>query len=158
MVYGYTGIVPAALWAVLKWYGSESANLLECLCLYGYSNLIWIPVALISWSPISSKLPHASACCAPYVWRIQSANTSFTSPQLCLCSRRLRCIGFLPPPQPLSNPELYRSEDIQDPAHCRTCTTCRILHRYKSPLLCRDEPCRTKGWSKQRWRWRRPER
>ncbi|KAF2245394.1 Yip1-domain-containing protein, partial [Trematosphaeria pertusa] len=53
LVYGYTAVVPAGLWAVLKWYGSESANLLECVCLYGYANLIWIPVALISWSPIS---------------------------------------------------------------------------------------------------------
>lgn len=53
MVYGYTGLVPTGLWAVLKWYGSESANLLECVCLYGYANLIWIPVALISCSPIN---------------------------------------------------------------------------------------------------------
>ncbi|KAF2635559.1 Yip1 domain-containing family [Massarina eburnea CBS 473.64] len=53
MVYGYTAIVPAGLWAVLKWYGSESANLLECICLYGYANLIWIPVALISVSTIN---------------------------------------------------------------------------------------------------------
>jgi hypothetical protein len=37
----------------LKYFGSESANLLECWALYGYSNLIWIPVALISWSQIS---------------------------------------------------------------------------------------------------------
>ena len=27
--------------------------MLECWALYGYSNLIWIPVALISWSNIS---------------------------------------------------------------------------------------------------------
>ncbi|KAF2870857.1 Yip1 domain-containing family [Massariosphaeria phaeospora] len=53
MVYGYTVVVPVALWGALKWFGSESANLLECGCLYGYANLIWIPVALISWSPIS---------------------------------------------------------------------------------------------------------
>ncbi|KAF2708690.1 Yip1 domain family protein [Pleomassaria siparia CBS 279.74] len=53
LVYGYTGIVPVALWGALKWFGSESANLLEVLALYGYANLIWIPVALISWSPIS---------------------------------------------------------------------------------------------------------
>ena len=58
MVYGYTAFVPVGLWGVLKWFGSESANLLECVCLYGYANLIWIPVALISWSPISSKSPH----------------------------------------------------------------------------------------------------
>lgn len=55
LVYGYTGLVPVGLWGVLKWYGSESANLLECACLYGYANLVWIAVALVSWSPISSK-------------------------------------------------------------------------------------------------------
>jgi hypothetical protein len=55
LVYGYTAIVPVGLWAVLKWFGSESANLLECACLYGYANLVWIVVALVSWSPISSK-------------------------------------------------------------------------------------------------------
>lgn len=55
LVYGYTGIVPAGLWAVLKWYGSESANLLECICLYGYANLVWIPVAIASISTINSK-------------------------------------------------------------------------------------------------------
>jgi hypothetical protein len=54
MIYGYTAIVPVALWGALKWWGSESANLMEVIALYGYSNLIWIPVALISWSPISS--------------------------------------------------------------------------------------------------------
>jgi len=53
LVYGYTGVIPIALWGVLKWFGSESANLLECWALYGYANLIWIPVALISWSPIT---------------------------------------------------------------------------------------------------------
>jgi protein YIPF1/2 len=29
------------------------------MALYGYANLIWIPVALISWSPISSIPPSA---------------------------------------------------------------------------------------------------
>ncbi|KAI9789193.1 MAG: hypothetical protein M1816_006327 [Peltula sp. TS41687] len=53
LIYGYTGIIPIALWGALKWFGSESANLLECLALYGYANIIWIPVALISWSPIT---------------------------------------------------------------------------------------------------------
>ncbi|KAJ4364588.1 hypothetical protein N0V83_009184 [Neocucurbitaria cava] len=53
LVYGYTASVPVALWAVLKWYGSESANLLECACLYGYANLVWIGVALVSWSPVA---------------------------------------------------------------------------------------------------------
>lgn len=44
-----------ALWGVLKWYGSESANLLECLALYGYANLIWVPVAIASASPITGR-------------------------------------------------------------------------------------------------------
>ncbi|EKG14194.1 hypothetical protein MPH_08647 [Macrophomina phaseolina MS6] len=52
LVYGYTLVVPVALWGVLRWFGSESANVLECWALYGYANIIWIPVALISWSPV----------------------------------------------------------------------------------------------------------
>ncbi|KAM0237181.1 hypothetical protein ACHAPO_004527 [Fusarium lateritium] len=53
LIYGYTLFIPMALFLALKYFGSESANLLECWALYGYSNLIWIPVALISSSPIS---------------------------------------------------------------------------------------------------------
>lgn len=53
LIYGYTAVIPIILWGALRWFGSESANLLECWALYGYSNLIWIPVALISWSPIT---------------------------------------------------------------------------------------------------------
>ncbi|KAF2233620.1 YIPF1 protein [Viridothelium virens] len=52
LMYGYTAVIPIALWGALKWFGSESANLLECWALYGYANVIWIPVAIISWSPI----------------------------------------------------------------------------------------------------------
>ncbi|KAF3147002.1 hypothetical protein TWF594_003052 [Orbilia oligospora] len=54
LVYGYTALVPVALWGVLKWYGSDSANLLECLSLYGYANVIWVPVSIASVSPIQS--------------------------------------------------------------------------------------------------------
>ncbi|KAJ9629429.1 hypothetical protein H2203_001803 [Taxawa tesnikishii (nom. ined.)] len=54
LIYGYTGIIPIALWGILKWFGSESANVMECLALYGYANLIWIPVALVSWSPLTA--------------------------------------------------------------------------------------------------------
>jgi len=53
LMYGYTGIIPVALWGALRWYGSESANILECLALYGYANLIWVPVAIASASPIT---------------------------------------------------------------------------------------------------------
>lgn len=53
LVYGYTLFVPVALYLALRYFGSDSANLLECWALYGYSNLIWVPVAMISWSQIS---------------------------------------------------------------------------------------------------------
>lgn len=53
LVYGYTLVIPVVLFLALKYFGSESANLLECWALYGYSNIVWIPVALISWSPIA---------------------------------------------------------------------------------------------------------
>ena len=45
-------VIPVALFLALRYFGSELANLLECWALYGYSNLIWVPVAFISWSPI----------------------------------------------------------------------------------------------------------
>lgn len=51
LIYGYTFVLPVALWGTLRWFGSEGTNLLECWALYGYANLIWIPVALVSWSP-----------------------------------------------------------------------------------------------------------
>ncbi|KAH7327902.1 Yip1 domain-containing protein [Stachybotrys elegans] len=53
LIYGYTLFVPVALFLALRYFGSESANLLECWALYGYANLIWLPVACISWSSIS---------------------------------------------------------------------------------------------------------
>jgi protein YIPF1/2 len=52
LIYGYTFVIPVVFWGVLKWFGSEAANVLECWALYGYANLIWIPVALISWSTL----------------------------------------------------------------------------------------------------------
>jgi len=52
LIYGYTLVIPFALWAALRWSGSEAANVLECWALYGYANVIWVPVALISWSPL----------------------------------------------------------------------------------------------------------
>jgi protein YIPF1/2 len=55
LIYGYTLVIPLGLWAALKWFGSEGANLMECWSLYGYANLIWIVVALVSWSPLSGE-------------------------------------------------------------------------------------------------------
>lgn len=53
-MYGYTGVIPIALWGALRWFGSTSADLIECWALYGYANLIWIAVALVSWSPLTA--------------------------------------------------------------------------------------------------------
>lgn len=54
LVYGYTFVVPLGFWAVLKWFGAQSAELVECWALYGYANLVWIAVALLSWSPLNA--------------------------------------------------------------------------------------------------------
>jgi protein YIPF1/2 len=53
LVYGYTLFVPAALWAALRWFGAQGVELVECWALYGYGNLFWIAVALVSWSPLN---------------------------------------------------------------------------------------------------------
>lgn len=53
LIYGYTLFVPAGLWAALRWFGAQSLELVECWALYGYSNLFWIIVALVSWSPLN---------------------------------------------------------------------------------------------------------
>lgn len=53
LVYGYTFLVPIGLWGLLRWFGSTSADLPETWALYGYADLVWIPVALVSWSPLS---------------------------------------------------------------------------------------------------------
>jgi len=51
LMYGYTFLIPILLWGVMKWYGCEP-GLLECLCLYGYGMLVWVPVSILSISPI----------------------------------------------------------------------------------------------------------
>ena len=54
LIYGYTGVIPIALWGALRWFGSSGADLIECWALYGYANLLWIAVALVSWSPLTA--------------------------------------------------------------------------------------------------------
>ncbi|OAT07094.1 Yip1 family protein [Blastomyces gilchristii SLH14081] len=57
LIYGYTGIIPIALWGALRWFaragGGSGEDLVECWALYGYANLVWIVVALVSWSPLT---------------------------------------------------------------------------------------------------------
>ncbi|KAI5309432.1 hypothetical protein KEM55_003243 [Ascosphaera atra] len=54
LIYGYTFVLPAILWAAVRWFGSSTADLFESWALYGYANLVWIPVALASWSPLNA--------------------------------------------------------------------------------------------------------
>ena len=56
LMYVYTVFIPLALWGALKWYGSDAASLLECICLYGYANLIWVLIAIASASPLGSMI------------------------------------------------------------------------------------------------------
>lgn len=53
LIYGYTLFIPLGLWAALRWFGAQSLELVECWALYGYSNLFWIGVALLSWSRLN---------------------------------------------------------------------------------------------------------
>jgi hypothetical protein len=93
LIYGYTLFIPLGLWGVLKWFGSESANLMECWALYGYGNLIWIPVALVSWSPLTGKTykSHYVAVC--------DILTTYSSTQLRLRRCRLRPLRSVLVPQ-----------------------------------------------------------
>lgn len=53
LIYGYTLFVPLGLWGALRWFGAQGLELVECWALYGYGNLFWIGVALLSWSPLN---------------------------------------------------------------------------------------------------------
>ena len=132
LVYGYTAVIPIGLWATLKWFGSESANLMECWALYGYANLIWIPVSLISWSPLSRK-PTASS---PL-----STTNMYNSAQLHLRRRRLRPLSSLPPPQSISRPLRNRRQNIQDLTDRSRGTPCWSRNRNQDPLLCASKSC-----------------
>ena len=54
LIYGYTLFIPLGLWAALRWFGAQSLELVECWALYGYGNLFWIIVALLSWSRLDA--------------------------------------------------------------------------------------------------------
>lgn len=53
LMYSYTFIVPAILWLVIRYFNmSPTTTLIQLICLYGYSNITWIPVAILSISPL----------------------------------------------------------------------------------------------------------
>jgi hypothetical protein len=53
LMYGYTIFIPLGLWLVIKYVDiAPHTTLLQLICLYGYSNIIWIPVAILSAAPL----------------------------------------------------------------------------------------------------------
>lgn len=53
LMYTYTFVVPLVLWVVFRYLNvSPSTTLLQLVSLYGYSNIVWIPVAILSVSPL----------------------------------------------------------------------------------------------------------
>lgn len=100
-----TGVIPLGLWALLKWSGSEAANILECWALYGYANLIWIPVALISWSPVDSTFSPPRHSLHDQLHTL-TIITRLLSTQLHLRRHRPSHICTLPLPQPVRSPRL----------------------------------------------------
>jgi protein YIPF1/2 len=52
-MYSYTFIIPTVLWLVVRYLNiSPTTTLVQLICLYGYSNITWIPVAILSISPL----------------------------------------------------------------------------------------------------------
>ncbi|ANB14497.1 Yip5p [Sugiyamaella lignohabitans] len=53
LMYGYTFVIPTGLWLIVRYLNiSPSTTLLQLISLYGYSNVTWIPVAILSISPL----------------------------------------------------------------------------------------------------------
>lgn len=53
LMYSYTFLVPLGLWVVMRYFDVKSVtSLLQIVSLYGYSNITWIPVAILSVSPL----------------------------------------------------------------------------------------------------------
>jgi hypothetical protein len=56
VLYGYTFVVPALLWLLFKYAFSVSFNLLELVCVYGYSLTPFIPMAVIYFAFFKSRV------------------------------------------------------------------------------------------------------
>lgn len=50
-IFGYWWVIPAMLWGMLWWRGSQAGyTFMEMICVYGYSLAIYIPISVsISW-------------------------------------------------------------------------------------------------------------
>lgn len=115
LIYGYTLVVPVGLWAVLKWFGRDRGmgesgggvvGVVEVLCLYGYANLIWIPVALVSWSPYGSE-----SILGEIDWKSDLTDARDSS-QLHIYCRRACCIRLLPCEESVRSPVFFTSRRL----------------------------------------------
>lgn len=53
LMYGYTFLIPVGFWLVIRYLNiAPDISALQIVCLYGYSNLIWIPVSLLTVTPL----------------------------------------------------------------------------------------------------------
>lgn len=60
ILYSYTFLWPPLLWLVAVYavqMNPAAASITQFWCLYGYSNIIWIPVALLAVSPLAGAFP-----------------------------------------------------------------------------------------------------
>lgn len=61
LLYSYTFIWPPILWFVSRYQGlltqQPNASMVSFVSLYGYSNIIWIPVAILAVTPLDGLLP-----------------------------------------------------------------------------------------------------
>ncbi|EPX74992.1 rab GTPase binding protein [Schizosaccharomyces octosporus yFS286] len=59
IIYGYTAIASVILWGFLVW-NKCNPKLLDCVCIYGYANISWLPVSLMTppFSLLSSFISH----------------------------------------------------------------------------------------------------
>lgn len=61
MLYSYTFFWPPILWFVVRYFGllthQPNASFVSLVTLYGYSNVIWIPVAILAVTPLDGIFP-----------------------------------------------------------------------------------------------------
>lgn len=80
MLYSYTFVWPPILWAVTRYQGllteQPNATFISFISLYGYSNIVWIPVAILAVMPLDGLLPTFTEV---YRWCVVFLGYAFSS-------------------------------------------------------------------------------
>lgn len=80
MLYTYTFVWPPILWLVTRYLGllaeQPNASLISFISLYGYSNIVWIPVAILAVMPLDGILPLFTQV---YRWCVVALGYAFSS-------------------------------------------------------------------------------